>query len=148
MIDDSQIMAFYTSWCSRQSFSTPNILNVSIKFNNDYTVTKKDLYFFQIENAIYMPCNISLQSKENFLFIKLVLKHKRKMRKLSNEGKEKGIDLDRYLVRNIWDFHRTRLKDFNSQTLTKEQIELHANTINLTFKDALTFYRKIFQKNG
>lgn len=146
MIDDSQTMAFYTSWCSRRSFSTPNILNVTIKFNNDYTVTKKDLYFFQIENAIYMPCNISLQSKENLLLIKFIIKHKRKMRKLSNQGKEMGVDLDRYLIRNIWDFHRTRLKDFRSQTLTTEQIKLHADAINLTFKDALSYYRKIFKK--
>lgn len=128
IIDDSLINGYYTSWGSKNLTIEMNILFIIIKFNNESTLQKKDLFFYQIDNAMYTPLNIRPDNIENILTIKCYLKHQRLIYKLNMPKLE-------------WDFHRTRLNGFQANIISRQKLEKISYALNLQYKDVLDFFR-------
>jgi hypothetical protein len=141
LVDDSQIGGLYTYWQSRNNLVADNILYITIKFNNDYVLLKKDLKFIQYNKAICLPVNIETTSIHDLILAKILIKSRLQSRKAAKKIKLKGADVDRYFVCSEYDFHRTRLNAFpTNQIMTLEQLNLICISSGLTFKQLRRFF--------
>lgn len=123
IVDDSQIGGLYTYWQSRNNLSNDNILYITIKFNNDFVLFKRNLKFIQYNNAICLALNIDINNLKDLIVAKIIIKSRLKLRKAAGKIKTLGADMDRVFVCSEYDFHRTRLNGFpNNQILTLVQL--------------------------
>lgn len=142
LIDDSQIGEFYSFWISKNEMIADNILRIEINFNNDETLKRDNLKFIQYDNAICMPLNIETSNMNNLFNNKIILHVKKKRRTLSKRLKQKGRNFDYYLKLSTYDFHRTRLGNFNkSKILSLDEFNELCMNQGLTFKKLIELKR-------
>jgi len=143
LVDDSQIRGLYTSWLSKNELIAENILKLRLRFNNDYVLGKKNLFFIQYKEAICIPVNIDFTNIEDILSAKILLHARKRARKTAYKIKQLGGNADRYLVCSEYDFHRTRLNTFSSsQILTKQEFNKKCIAGGLQLKHLLHFLRR------
>jgi Holliday junction resolvase RusA-like endonuclease len=143
LIDDSQICGLYSWWQTRNHTLDYNILKITIKFNNDYTLLKSNLRFIQYYKAICMPVNFDSDINELF-GIKALINTRLKSRRTADKIKAKGANVDRFLVYSEFDYHRTRLNAFSSQQiLTLAEFNTHCKAAGLNFREILHIFRSV-----
>lgn len=135
LIDDSQIGSLYTYWMSRSDVGAHDIVKLSISFNNDTVLEKKNLKFIQYHNAICIPVNIDESNLTDFLIAKMLISSRKLQRRAARKIQSLGANADRYLVCSTYDFHRTRLNTFpTSSILSIDQLNTKAINAGLTTK--------------
>lgn len=142
LIDDAQIRGLYISWMTRNNFVQDNVLQLVIKYNNDFTVNKKNLMFIQYAGSICLPVNYNTSDLKDLFAVQLLIKNRLKLRKVAQRLKTVGANVDRYLVFSEFDFHRTRLNDFpKSQILTKEEFNKQCSLSGLSFRKLIEMFK-------
>ena len=115
--DDSQIRSLHTFWMSRNEALDFNVLLLTIDFNNDCCMPKKDLWFVQYIGPMCLPLTIDFSVPKGML-LPLVLLHARKEHRVAAARiRGLGFGADRILLYSDWDFHRTRLGAFDKTTI-------------------------------
>lgn len=121
LIDDSQINSIHYTWTSKNGMIKNNLVKLIIIFNNEYTISKRNLYFLQTSSVIYTPLNFDLNDKKELERIKFFIEAFKLKRTVAENIKSKlDINVDRYLIYSEWEFHRTRLSGFNQNQIIKD----------------------------
>ena len=120
LIDDSQIGGLYTYWITRNQLLVDNILKIKIRFNNDYSIWKKNLKFIQYDGAICMPLNVDLADIKSLYTAKLIIDAKINIRSIAKEAKGEGANIDNYIVVSEWDYHKSRLNAFQKKDIIRK----------------------------
>lgn len=148
LIDDSQIGSIHTLWMSRNEQIADNIVLLRITFNNDECTSKENLIFVQYASATCLLLNIDFSSFRDIIAGLLLTKDRLKKRRLSENIKTQGGNIDRMLVVSSWDIHRTRLSGFKSSRIyTLDQFKEKCHTEGLTWKALLSTLRSL-KKNA
>jgi hypothetical protein len=87
-----------------------------------------------------MPFNFDSSDLKSLFSTKLVIHSRKKARKSARKIKAIGINADRYLICSDWDFHKTRLNDFNrSDIYTYDEFNSLCLSKGLTLKKLREF---------
>lgn len=121
LIDDSQINSIHSTWVSKNGLVKDNLVKLIINFNNEYTISKSNLYFLQTSSVIYTPLNFDLNNEDELKRIKFFIEAFKLKRTVAEKFKnELKINLDQYLIYSEYEFHRTRLSRFNQNHIIKD----------------------------
>jgi len=142
LVDDSQIGALYTYWMTRNDLLTDNVLVMNLKFSNDDTLMKKNLFFIQYYQAICLPVNVDSTKVTDMIAANIIIKNRLGYRKLADKIREAGGNADIHLVQSNYDFHRTRLNGFSAQITSLAQLKQKCKAAGLTLSDYFNFFRK------
>jgi Holliday junction resolvase RusA-like endonuclease len=144
LVDDSQIGGLYTYWQSRNNPMNDNILQIEIKFINDYVLNKKNLMFIQYSKAICLPVNLDISSINNIIAAKVLVKSRLRQRKVAERAKRFKANIDRYFVCSEFDFHRTRLNAFSTeQIISIEALNSLYCGLGITWRKVRQFFYSI-----
>jgi Holliday junction resolvase RusA-like endonuclease len=144
LIDDAQIRALYTYWLSRNELVEHNLLEIKISFNNDDCLEKSNLIFIQYANAICLPANVEPTDHKQLLRALLLVKSRQGQRTAAKIIRFLGENVDNYLVRSTWDFHRTRLNQFpRSNIYSVSEFKELCRSNGLTFLAILRLLREV-----
>lgn len=141
MIDDSQIGGLYTHWMTRNEMVADNILVITIRFNNDYTLSKNDLVFIQYSGAMCMPITLDVSSLVHLIGMKMILKQRMKFRKLASRIKTMGATGDRHFLLSAYDFHRTRVGGF--KVISLNEFNKTCSIAGLSFQKLISIFRSL-----
>ena len=143
------IGGLYTYWLTRDDLIEDNIILVTVKFNNDYALLKKDLKFIQYYGAICLPFNLSFLSIKEIIVAKVIIRARLRLRKAAEKINSLGANVDNYLIVSEYEFHRTRLNAFApNQILTIEQLNSAAKNLGTTFKHLRSFLSSISKNHN
>lgn len=134
LVDDSQIKALYTSWSTKNKSVKNNFLRLEIKYFNDCTIEKNNLFFIQYHSAICTPINIDFNDIQCLYKTKLVLNALTTKRKFAQLFNKVGVsNATEYLTVSNWDFHKTRLSAFSKQIIDIAKFNQLCKANGLTF---------------
>ena len=135
LIDDSQINSIHTTWSTKNALKKDNIAKLIICFNNDYTILKENLYFLQTSQAVYMPLNFDINSKDELVDIKSFVDAFKHKRVIAEKFKSQyNVNVEQYLVYSEYEFHRTRLNGFDkNRIITDSEFNEICKRMELTF---------------
>lgn len=144
LIDDSQINSIHTTSTTKNALRKDNIVELFINFNNDYTVFKQNLFFLQTSQVIYIPLNFNINSKEDLEGIKFFIEAFKQKRVFSSTLKnEMGVNLEEYLVKSNYEFHRTRLNGFDkNQIITDREFDQICKREGVNISDIIDELKK------
>jgi Holliday junction resolvase RusA-like endonuclease len=144
LVDDSQIGSLHTYWMTRNDSLDHNVLVMRLSFNNDDTLFKKNLIFVRYYEAMCMALNIDTEKIMDMVAIKVLINQRLKFRKLAKKGEELGISAGNFLIVSTWDFHRTRLNEFdNSQVITIPELNKRLLQAGIDFLKLASHYRAL-----
>ena len=145
LIDDSQINSFHSTWSSKNGIIEGNIVKIIINFNNDYSIMKANLCFIETGSAVYMPLNIDLNNENELQTMKFFLGIMKAKRVLSSSFKKNAnANLERLLIYSEYEFHRTRLVQFDkNRILSLTAFEEICNTKNIDISGILNKLKSI-----
>ena len=144
LIDDSQINSIHTTSTTKNALRKDNIVKLFINFNNDYTVFKQNLFFLQTSQVIYTPLNFNINSKEDLKSIKFFIEAFKQKRVFSSILKNKlGVNLEEYLVKSDYEFHRTRLNGFDkNQIITDKEFDQICKKEGVDISDIINEFKE------
>lgn len=106
-VDDSQIKSLDVSWIAKNRSIRASILRMEIRFINDYSLLKKDLYFIQYDGPMCFAINAG--SRLDRFVAASVRRFRSRMRSAAKRTKALGFDMDGHYVVDPFEFHRSRL---------------------------------------
>lgn len=117
LIDDSQIGSMHTFWQSRNHQTEKDILYIRLQFINNECLKKENLIFVQYAGAVCLPLNVDFECIRDLVVGLVVIKTRLRHRKMAENIKKLGSDVDRMLVVSSLDIHRTRLGGFDASNI-------------------------------